>query len=159
MGTVTAMKDNAVDADQRQLVTMHVAGQLVGLPIMAVQDVFAVQRITPVPRSAESVVGLVNLRGRVVTLLSLRALVGYPPEPFREGMMAVGVDWKDEAYGLVIDRIGDVIAVSSADQDTASAKVDSRLAGQAVAIHKLSDGLLVELSVEKLLALPVAKAA
>jgi purine-binding chemotaxis protein CheW len=150
---------DVTDSDLRQLVTMRVNGQLVGLPIREVQDVFAIQRITPVPRSASSVVGLVNLRGRVVTLLSLRNLIGYAPEPFKPGMMAVGVEWKDEAFGLMIDQIGDVISVSAGQKDVAVGKVDQRLAAMAVAIHKLDEGLLVELGVEALLATPMAKAA
>jgi purine-binding chemotaxis protein CheW len=149
----------AADGDLRQLVTMKVNGQLVGLPIREVQDVFAVQRITPVPRAASSVVGLVNLRGRVLTLLSLRNLIGYAAEPFRPGMMAVGVEWKDEAFGLMIDQIGDVIAVSAGQKDVAIGKVDQKLAATAVALHKLDSGLLVEISVEALLAAPMAKAA
>jgi purine-binding chemotaxis protein CheW len=158
MRTMTADND-AADADHRQLVTMHVAGQLVGLPIMDVQDVFSVQRITPVPRASASVVGLVNLRGRVVTLLSLRTLVGYPPEPFRDGMMAVGVEWKGEAFGLLIDKIGDVVSVRQSDKDAAAGKVDNKLSALAAAIHKLSDGLIIELAVSSLLAAPLAKAA
>jgi purine-binding chemotaxis protein CheW len=147
------------DGDLRQLVTMHVDGQWVGLPIRSVQDVFTVERITPVPRADASVLGLVNLRGRVVTLLSLRSLLGLPVEPFKTGMMAVGVDRKDEAFGLVIDKIGDVLTVKLNEQDSAFGIVDPRLADKSVAIHKLEDGLIVELSVEALFATPMAKAA
>jgi purine-binding chemotaxis protein CheW len=147
------------EGDVRQLVTMHVDGQLVGLPIRSVQDVFTVERITPVPRAAASVLGLVNLRGRVVTLLSLRSLLGLPAEPFQTGMMAVGVDWKDEAFGLVIDQIGDVLTVNLNEQDSSFGMLDPRLAHMAVAIHKLDDGLIVELSAEALFATPLNKAA
>jgi purine-binding chemotaxis protein CheW len=152
-------KRAVVDSDQRQLVTMVVNDQLVGLHIKSVHDVFAAQRITPVPRAAGSVLGLVNLRGRVVTLLSLRGLLGYPAKPFEDGMMAVGVEWKDEAFGLVIDEIGDVITVDVADRDSSVGKVEARLAAMAVAIHKMPQGLIVELGVEALLAAPMAKAA
>jgi purine-binding chemotaxis protein CheW len=147
------------DKNLRQLVTMHVDGQLVGLAIESVHDVFNVQRITQVPRAPESVVGLVNLRGRVVTLLCLRSLLGFPSIPIQSSAMAVGVEWRDEAFGLVIDRIGDVIAVNVADSDVATSKIDRRLSGLCVALHKLPDGLIIELSLAALLERPFALAA
>lgn len=58
--------------ETKQLVTVLVEGQLLGLPISKVHDVFALQNLTIVPRSPSAVAGLVNLRGRVVTMLSLR---------------------------------------------------------------------------------------
>jgi purine-binding chemotaxis protein CheW len=146
-------------AEQHQLVTMYVNQQLVGLPIRAVQDVFLIQKVTPVPRASACVVGLVNLRGRVVTLLDLATLVGYPPQPLREGMMAVGVIWKDEAFGLVIERIGDVISVDDGVKDTAVGKMDAKLAARASAIHKTAGGLVIELDVDGLLGSSNAKAA
>jgi purine-binding chemotaxis protein CheW len=150
---------SAAGADQHQLVTMYVHGQLVGLPIRAVQDVFLIQKVTPVPRSDASVVGLVNLRGRVVTLLDLARLVGHAGQPFHEGMMAVGVTWKDEAFGLVIERIGDVINVDDGLKDTAVSKMDAKLAARAVAIHKTASGLVIELDVNGLLGSSMSKAA
>jgi purine-binding chemotaxis protein CheW len=142
-----------------QIVTMKVHDQIVGLPILSVQDVFSVQRITKVPRAPDSVVGLVNLRGRVVTLLSLRALLGFPPVTVADGMMAVGIESQGEFFGLVIDEIGEVLSVNPALKDTRASALDQSWAFASSGLHKLEHGLLVELDLKKLLEIPFKAAA
>jgi purine-binding chemotaxis protein CheW len=136
-----------------QIVTMKVHDQIVGLPILSVQDVFSVQRITKVPRAPDSVVG------RVVTLLSLRALLGFPPVTVADGMMAVGIESQGEFFGLVIDEIGEVLSVNPALKDTRASALDQSWAFASSGLHKLEHGLLVELDLKKLLEIPFKAAA
>ena len=56
----------------KEYVTAMVAGQMFGLPILRLQDVFAPERLTRVPLAAPEVAGLLNLRGRIVTLIDMR---------------------------------------------------------------------------------------
>lgn len=58
--------------DSLDYVTIRVGEQLLGLPIGRVQDVFITNRITVVPRAPDEIVGLINLRGRIVTAICLR---------------------------------------------------------------------------------------
>jgi purine-binding chemotaxis protein CheW len=134
-----------------QIVTMKVHDQIVGLPILSVQDVFSVQRITKVPRAPDSV--------RVVTLLSLRALLGFPPVTVADGMMAVGIESQGEFFGLVIDEIGEVLSVNPALKDTRASALDQSWAFASSGLHKLEHGLLVELDLKKLLEIPFKAAA
>ena len=55
-----------------EYVTATIGGQLFGLPIERVQDVFAPQRVTRVPLAGYEVAGVLNMRGRIVTLIDLR---------------------------------------------------------------------------------------
>ena len=55
-----------------EYVTAVVGEQLFGLPISRVQDVFVPARMTPVPLAAPEIAGLINLRGRVVTMIAMR---------------------------------------------------------------------------------------
>lgn len=143
-------QDNST-TEMVQIVTMQVNGQLVGLPILAVQDVFSIQRITRVPRAPDAMVGLVNLRGRVVTLLSLRTLLGFPATPITDGMMAVGVENQGEMFGLVIDQIGEVLSVNAALRDSRVSALERGWSFAAAGLHKLDNGLLMELDLKKLL--------
>jgi purine-binding chemotaxis protein CheW len=137
---------------EEQLVTMLVGGHLFGLPIHCVQDVFVVSGVTAVPRANRSVHGLINLRGRIVTLLSLAAILGLEDQAGgAERTMAVGVDWRNEAYGLMVDRIGDVLTVDPAARDSNPANIERRWHRLAAGIHKMDDGLLIELDADVLL--------
>ncbi len=145
--------------DQVQLVTVLVEGQLLGLPISRVHDVFALQNLTPVPRAPTAVAGLVNLRGRVVTMLSLRVMLGFEQMEINDGAMAVGIEWKDEALGLVVDQVGEVLEVDVEVREKAPANLDPRWAPFCAGIHKLDTGLLVEIDLNALLERPFKQAA
>ena len=59
-------------ADHTEFVTFTTAGQLFGVPIGRVQDVFKPSRITRVPLAGAEIAGVLNLRGRIVTMVDLR---------------------------------------------------------------------------------------
>ena len=59
-----------------EYVTAMIGGQLFGLPIVRVQDVFIPERLTRVPLAPPEIAGVLNLRGRIVTLIDLRRRFG-----------------------------------------------------------------------------------
>ena len=61
-----------------EYVTAMIGGQLFGLPISRVQDVFMPERVTRVPLSSREIAGVLNLRGRIVTVVDMRARLGLP---------------------------------------------------------------------------------
>ena len=92
-----------------EYVTAMIGGQLFGLPISRVQDVFMPERLTRVPLSSAEIAGVLNLRGRIVTVVDMRARLGLPKNDDGKPPMAVGVDLRGESYGLLIDQIGEVL--------------------------------------------------
>ena len=66
------------DKGVTEYVTAMIGGQLFGLPISRVQDVFMPERMTRVPLSSDDVAGVLNLRGRIVTAIDMRARLGLP---------------------------------------------------------------------------------
>ena len=75
-----------------EYVTAVIGGQLFGLPISRVQDVFMPERQTRVPLSPAEIAGVLNLRGRIVTVVDMRARLGLPKNDDGKPPMAVGVD-------------------------------------------------------------------
>src|SRR6266436_2667469 len=101
---MTAMNESTVE-----YVTATIGGQLFGLPISRVQDVFIPERMTRVPLAPPEVAGLINLRGRIVTAIDMRRRIGLPAREGNTPLMAVEVVCKGESYGLLIDTIGEVL--------------------------------------------------
>src|SRR3954471_10158040 len=101
---MTDTADSAIE-----YVTAMVGGQLFGLPIGRVQDVFLPDRLARVPLAPPEIAGLINLRGRIVTAIDLRRRLGLPPLTDGTQSMAVGIEWKGESYGLLIDAIDEVL--------------------------------------------------
>jgi purine-binding chemotaxis protein CheW len=129
-------------------VTIIVAAQRFGLPIACVHDVFMAGAITPVPLAPPEVSGLLNLRGRVVTALSMRRLLRLPDLPPGEDRMVVGVEHAGESFGLVVDSVGEVVSLSLADQQPNPINLDPRWARISRGIHWLDDGLLVIVDID-----------
>jgi purine-binding chemotaxis protein CheW len=89
--------------------TILVDGEMFGLPVDSVQTIFRIEEVTPVPLGPPEVEGLVNLRGRIVTAVSLkRRLFNAPREPTR-GALAIGIEHNHENFALIVDEVGDVI--------------------------------------------------
>src|ERR1700739_8241 len=98
--------DGKFDEGVTEYVTVMLDGQLFGLPISRVQDVFMPDRLTRVPLAPPEIAGVLNLRGRIGTAVDLRMRLGLAPRSDGRPPMAVGIELKGESYGLLIDSVG-----------------------------------------------------
>ena len=95
-----------------EYVTVTIGGQLFGLPISRVQDVFMPDRLTRVPLAPPEIAGVLNLRGRIVTAIDMRARLGLAARADGKPVMAVGIELKGESYGLLVDAVGEVMKLA-----------------------------------------------
>jgi purine-binding chemotaxis protein CheW len=158
MTAMSAMGENVIE-----YVTATIGGQLFGLPIGRVQDVFMPERLTRVPLAATEVAGLLNLRGRIVTVIDMRRRLDFEERAengAKRGPLALGIEHKGESYGLLIDHIGEVLKLPAASREGNPVNLDPRLARVSAGVHRLDGRLLVVLDVERVLdAAPNAQAA
>ena len=143
----------------REYVTALVGGERIGLPILRVQDVFVPEGVTRVPLAPPEIAGVINLRGRIVTLIDLRCRLGMSPRSVDAPIMAIGVENAEESFGLVIDTIGEVLQLSTADREPNPLHLDPRLALVSAGIHRLESRLLLIMDIDRLLEIETAAAA
>jgi purine-binding chemotaxis protein CheW len=134
-----------------EYVTVVIGGQLFGLPINRVQDVFMPERLTRVPLAGHEIAGVLNLRGRIVTAIDMRRRLGLPPRSDARPAMAVGVELGAESYGLMIDSVGEVLKLGDASREPNPVNLDARLAGVSGGVHRLDGQLMVILDVDRVL--------
>ena len=132
-------------------VTAMIDGQLFGLPIVRVQDVFIPERLTRVPLAPPEIVGVLNLRGRIVTLIDLRRRFGLGERKEGQDVMAIGVESRGESYGLLIDRVGEVVELEGVAREPNPVNLDQRLAQMSSGIYRLDDQLLIVVDVDRVL--------
>jgi purine-binding chemotaxis protein CheW len=137
--------------DISEYVTARVAGQLFGLPIAHVHDVFKPLRATRVPLAPTQVSGILNLRGRIVTLVDLRRRIGMPARDENTPTMAIGIEVQNEFWGLLVDSVGEVMKLSRHDLQPNPANLEQGLARVAAGLFQLDRELLVILDVERVL--------
>ncbi len=148
---MTTSAEDSTDRGITEYVTATIGGQLFGLPIARVQDVFMPQRLTKVPLASSDVAGVLNLRGRIVTAIDMRARLGLPKDDQDRPPMAVGVDMRGESYGLLIDNIGEVLKLPDDGREVNPVNLDPRMAKMAGGVHRLDGQLMVVLDVDRVL--------
>ncbi len=134
-----------------EFVTVKIADQLFGLPIERVQDVFMPESMTQVPMSMHEVAGVLNLRGRIVTAINMRKRLNLPPQAEDQPPMAVGIEFKGESYGLIIDEVGEVLRLPLANIEINPANLDERWTSISAGVQQLDGELMVILNVDAVL--------
>ena len=139
------------DSDSRNFVTVMIAGQMFGIPVLSVQDVLGPQKITRIPLSPPEVAGALNLRGRIVTAIDVRRRLNLPPAPEGERGMSVVVEHKGEPYSLMIDHVGEVMELPEAAFERNPPTLDPLWRQVSNGIYRLDGKLLLVLDVNRLL--------
>lgn len=150
MSELALVEDRAVSTrNEEQLVTMTVDGQLFGLPILSVQDIVETHKITQVPRTPSAISGIMNLRGRIVTVINLRRILGRSDDS--NSRMGVTVEFKGDLYTILVDQIGEVRLLNRTDFEASPATLDPKLKQLCTGIYRLDGELLAVLDVNQIL--------
>ena len=137
-------------ADKEDFVTFIIANQLFGIPVLRVQDVLSSHNITRIPLAPPEIAGSLNLRGRVVTAMDVRLRLGLPPRESKVTMSIV-VENEGELYSLMVDSVGEVLALKSSAWERNPPTLDSKFRDYSLGIYHLDGKLLVVLDVKRLL--------
>jgi purine-binding chemotaxis protein CheW len=143
------------ETDSQSFVTFKVAGQLFGVPVIRVQDILMPDLVAPVPGGPKEVRGLINLRGRIVTVIDVRTHLSLPQASADvvKASMCVTVESRGDSYTLFVDAVGDVITLSRDLREGNPATLDAKWRQVAEAVYRTDQGLLVALNVDRLLAI------
>ncbi len=143
--TMTATMTAEIPDGELEYVTLQIDDQIFGLPIKDVHEVFSAVQVTPVPLAPASVRGLLNLRGRVVTAMCLRTLLGMPETSAHSERMAIGIEIGGEPFALLVDRIGDVLRLPVTTLEANPIHMNIGWQGMSRGVHRLEGRILVVL--------------
>ncbi|MHB1700105.1 MAG: chemotaxis protein CheW [Acidobacteriaceae bacterium] len=130
----------------RAMCSFRVAERLYGVSIAKVREILGPTRPWPVPLAPAFVGGLVHYRGEVLTTVSLRVLFGLPP--LEEDSSVLVVDSAGGCYGLLVDRVVEVVEVVEVGQacfEESPANLEEGRRSLLCGVHKLEKGLLIEM--------------
>lgn len=137
----------------RVYVTLHVAGQLCGVPLEGVRDVLSEQAITRIPLAATEIAGSLNLRGRIVTAIDLRRRLRLPSAEDGTTPMSVVTEQGTELYALLVDQVSEVMSLPARLLEQAPPTLAGGWAEFSAGVYRLTGQLLVVLDVDRLLAI------
>src|SRR5436305_5196172 len=135
-------KSRAAAQTERRCFTVIDGDEMFGLPVQSVQTIFRIEGVTPVPLGPADVEGLVNLRGRIVTAVSLKRRLAKSPLASARGALAIGIEHAGENFALIVDDVGDVITCEEAAEIAGPPHVDPARARLTSAYYRLEAGIL-----------------
>src|SRR5580658_7190858 len=131
-----------------EMCSVRLGKTLFGVPISHILEIVGGARPQPVPLAPSYVGGLVHYRGDVLTTVSLRHLLDMPPHEGSQDILVL--ESAGGCFGLLVDSVGEVLTVSSADHEPNPSILDERRRGLFAGAYKLKDSLLVMLDPERL---------
>ena len=94
-----------------QISTFYLGDTLCGIDIELVQEINGDLSFTPVPLADDYVLGIMNLRGQIVTVIDQSRKIGFPPVKITKESRVIIVRSAGEHIGVVVDRVKEVVTV------------------------------------------------
>jgi len=146
-------------ADDLHLVTFRVGTELFGVPISTVQEIVRVPVIARIPQAPDFVKGVINLRGRVITVVDIRTRMGQSgtgagagdsEEQAKKARVLV-VEADGRLVGVIVDEVAEVLRLAAAQVDPPPPMVAGLSNQYLKGVGKLKDDLLILIDIEKVL--------
>jgi purine-binding chemotaxis protein CheW len=147
------------DSKPIELLTCRIADQWIGFRVQQVREVVKEQKRTTMPMAPYAVAGLINLRGRVITELEVRRVVGEPDrgeeEPFH---VAIIETMSGEDFGLIVDDVGEVIVLDEDLFEATPSSLNEVWRQVSDGVLKQEDRVLLLVNVDRFVALTIPNA-
>lgn len=137
-----------VKAPTQQWVSFMLGDERYAVDVMRVKEVLKLVEITPVAGAPDFVLGVINLRGSVVTVVDARSRFGLPPYAPDGASRIILVDKGDEVVGILVDRVGQVLNISPDDVETTP--VQGRGERRSQGVVTIENGVIVMADLDRL---------
>jgi purine-binding chemotaxis protein CheW len=133
-------------AGEESYFTVFAGGEAFGLSVLHAQTIFRITSVTPIPLGPIDIVGLVNLRGKIVTAVSLRRRLGLPVDEVQNSL-AIGIEHKGENFALIVDEVGDVLTLDASMKVAIPAHFDPARSRFMAGLYKVGNMLIPALNI------------
>ncbi len=146
-------KIQSSDGPVSEWVTFRLGGEKYGINVVQVREVLRNTEITPVPGAPDFVLGIINLRGNVVTVIDTRMRFGLPVREMDDSSRIVIIESDEQVVGMLVDSVAEVLDLKATDIEPAPTVGNDQSAKYIQGVASLEDELLILVDLEKLLGL------
>lgn len=147
----TLKKNQHSDDPVLQWVTFNLAGETYGVNVMQVQEVLRYSEIAPVPGAPSYVLGIINLRGNVVTVIDTRHRFGLTDGEVSDNTRIVIIEAESHVVGIMVDSVAEVVYLRQSEIETAPNVGNEENAKFIQGVCHKNDELLILIELDKLL--------
>lgn len=142
---------NTVDDEVFQRVTFQLEKETYGINVMQVQEILRYTDIAAVPGAPDYVLGIINLRGNVVTVIDTRSRFGLMPSDITDNSRIVIIEAEKQVIGILVDSVAEVVYLKKSEIEVAP-HVGTEESSQFIqGVTNRDDGLLILVDLNKLL--------
>ncbi|GAB6259912.1 chemotaxis protein CheW [Photobacterium sp. CCB-ST2H9] len=134
-----------------QWVTFQLEEETYGINVMQVREVLRYTEIAPVPGAPDYVLGIINLRGNVVTVIDTRARFGLTPGDISDNTRIVIIEAEKQVIGILVDSVAEVVYLRSSEIDSTPSVGTDESAKFIQGVSNRDDQLLILVDLNKLL--------
>ena len=134
-----------------QWVTFRLADEIYGINVMQVQEVLRITEIAPVPGAPGYVLGIINLRGNVVTVIDTRTRFGLPTAEVDDASRIVIIESEQQVVGILVDSVAEVVELRQSEIDQAPSVGNEESARYIQGVASRDEDLLIVVDLNKLL--------
>ncbi|MCB1790384.1 MAG: chemotaxis protein CheW [Gammaproteobacteria bacterium] len=134
-----------------QLVTFRLKDETYGINVMQVQEVLRVSEIAPVPGAPSYVLGIINLRGNVVTVIDTRSRFGLPGTERDDASRIVIIESDQQVVGILVDSVAEVVELRQSEIDQAPSVGSEESSRYIQGVASRDEDLLIVVDLNKLL--------
>jgi purine-binding chemotaxis protein CheW len=139
------------DDPMLQWVTFKLAGETYGINVMQVQEVLRYSEVAPVPGAPDYVLGIINLRGNVVTVIDTRDRFGLPSGEITDSTRVVIIEAEKHVIGILVDSVAEVVYLRQSEVETAPNVGNDESAKFIQGVCHKNDELLILIDLNKLM--------
>ena len=136
---------------ETHIVGFRVGRETYGVPITALHEIVRVPEITAVPDAPEYVEGVINLRGKIVSVIDLRKRFGQPVPEFHRHNRILVVEHKGRLSGMIVDGASEVLKIPQSDIEPAPGVIEDSGLDCVTGLGKYNGRLIILLDVTKVL--------
>ena len=140
-----------VDDQVLQWVTYRLGDETYGINVMQVQEVLRYSEIAPVPGAPHYVLGIINLRGNVVTVIDTRTRFGLPTAETTDQTRIVVIEAENQVVGILVDAVAEVVYLRQSEIETTPSVGNEESAKFIQGVCHKNDELLILVDLEKLM--------
>lgn len=144
-------KNSTAEDPILQWVTFRLEGETYGINVMQVQEVLRYSEIAPVPGAPSYVLGIINLRGNVVTVIDTRHRFNLPAGEITDNTRIVIIETERHVIGILVDSVAEVVYLRQSEIETAPNVGNEESAKFIQGVCHKNDELLILIDLNKLL--------
>ncbi|WP_354623990.1 chemotaxis protein CheW [Psychromonas sp. MME2] len=141
----------SVDDEVFQRVTFQLENETYGVNVMQVQEILRYSEIAAVPGAPSYVLGIINLRGNVVTVIDTRSRFGLMPAEITDNTRIVIIEAEKQVIGILVDSVAEVVYLKKSEIEDAPHVGTAESAQFIQGVSNRGDGLLILVDLNKLL--------